>query len=192
MPRKSPQANTDVMLPEEIGDRPRIVIGHHREKTATQTYLDAIQPLPGPTAKSAPKYVKEQRKGKRKAAITERSEGRTKYDRYVRALVASGGEPIAALADAYGITEEEASENAVALHADLIKLGGGESLAEVLKRYDLSREARLAVLRGHLYSPNPAASLKAVDILNDLDVGSGRVGGTFEDFVRLALAREPR
>ena len=113
-----------------------------------------------------------------------------RYDRYLDAMIEFGGDREQAIADVYGLPVEEARLRMTDLHADVVAGIGTSSLADVLERNDLAMAARGALLRRHAYSANPAASLKAIDMVTNLEGERGIVTGTFEDFLRTVKAQK--
>lgn len=128
--------------------------------------------------------------------LEEKHQKQTKNDRtgsdmfsvYVRNLASSRGDPIPALAATYGISVEEATERAQELH-DKIRVNSrsGMALQEMLERHDLTREVRIAILRGCLFHDNPAVQLKAIEMLEEVDMTAkaARIGSSWEDLVRM-------
>lgn len=108
-----------------------------------------------------------------------------RYERYLDALVEFGGDQEQALADVYGLPREEVRLRRVELHADVKSGIGSSELSEVLERNDLALASRVAVLRKHAFSANPAASLKALDMVSEMEGTRGDVG-SFESYLRLA------
>lgn len=118
--------------------------------------------------------------------------GADKYTYYTRALVANNGDIVKALAAAYNISEEAAAKDMVKLHDDIRSHSrAGVSLQEMLEKHDLTRETRLAVMREALFSPLPAVRLKAVEMLDEVDMTAkaARVGSTWDEIVRIAKNR---
>jgi len=124
----------------------------------------------------------------RTAARTELRARATRYNDYLDVLAETGGNQITALASVYGVTEEEAKANRMELQADVRSGIGSTELAEVLERNDLSVAARTNLLRKHAYSNNPAASLKAIDMINETEGAGNNFGGSFEQYLRMAKA----
>lgn len=121
--------------------------------------------------------------------------GADKATLYARGLVANNGNIAKALASAYNIPEEEAERRMVELHEDVRKHSrSGISLQEMLERHDLTRESRLAVLREALFSRNPGVALKAVEMLDEVDMTAkaARIGSTWDEIVRVAKDRASR
>lgn len=122
-------------------------------------------------------------------------EGAQRYTLYARALVANGGQPIPALMAAFGIEEKEAVERAIELRDEIRKYSrSGVSLQELLEKHDLTSELRIATLREMLFSTNPAVKLKAIEMIDQMDVTakSRRIGTTWDDIVRVAKDRASR
>lgn len=92
-----------------------------------------------------------------------------RYIVYLETLTSTGGNQDMALAAAYGITVEQAHEHRFELLADVRSGMGGTSLAELLERNDLGMAERISVYRRHVFSDNPAASLKALSELQEMD-----------------------
>lgn len=113
----------------------------------------------------------------------------SRYRSYLDEMIANGGDQLAALAVVYGLDIDEVKERRDELHADVRSGIGGTELAEVLEQHDLGLNTRVALLKKHAFSDIPAASLKAVDMINDLEGDSGSVG-TFESYLRLVKAQK--
>lgn len=148
-----------------------------RHQEATGTLMDPKLPLPGPIKRVAGQRPQKQQR----VAVKDR------YDTYLRLLRQYNGDPVPALAAVFGITEEEAQENATVLHKELVKgTDVDRPMDELLTSLDLTQPAVLGVIRRHLYSDHPAASLKAADMIRDM-WGDSNVGESIEDLVRMAL-----
>ena len=110
-----------------------------------------------------------------------------RYDRYLDALISMQGDTDAALAVVYGVSVQEAVDRHDELLPDVQAGVPASNINEMLKRRDLDKAARVTILRKWAFCNNPAASLKALDMLADLDEGSPQVG-SYEQYVRLAMA----
>lgn len=165
---KDPSDGEDVVI--QFGPRAR-------HEAVTGTLMDPKLPLPGPI-----KRVAGQRPTRnQRVAVKDR------YDAYLRLLRQFHGDPIPALAAIFDLTEEEATEQQVALHKTLVAgTDVDRPMDELLTSLDLTQPAVLGVIRKHLYSDHPAASLKAADMIRDM-WGDSNVGESIEDLVRMAL-----
>jgi len=121
----------------------------------------------------------------RNAARKERAMKAERYARYLEELTDQNGNQEQALAIIFGLQIEEVRLRRLELHAEVRSGLGSTTLADVLERNDLGQVARANLLRKHAYSAIPAASLKALDMVADLD-GEHSGLGSFEDFLRLA------
>jgi len=110
-----------------------------------------------------------------------------KYDRYLDALIALQGDTDAALAVVNGISPQEAMDRHDELLIDVQAGVPASSMVEMMKRRDLDKAARITLIRKWAYSANPAASLKALDMLSDLEEGTADTG-SYEQYVKLAMA----
>ena len=71
-----------------------------------------------------------------------------------------------------------------------VRRGMGVSpLGDLLERRGLGLAARVNILGKHAYSDNPAASLKAIDMIGDM-AGQTANEGSFESFLRLAKSQK--
>lgn len=108
-----------------------------------------------------------------------------RYDKYLDALAENLGNQEAALAAVFpDLTPEAIAVQKYALLEAVRSGQGSSSIADVLEKHDLGLHARVSVLRQHVYSNNPAASLKAVDMVNELH-GETSDQGTFESYLRI-------
>lgn len=176
---------------EHVQHLPVPVPATHKER---QHRVDAYRPFDGGVP-VVQEHVPKRRGRRRKdeLASIEQAEAKRRserYDRFLDALIALGGDTDSALAIVYGISVQEATERHDELHADVLAGVPTSSISEMLERRDLSQAARLTLLRRHAFSPNPAASLKALDMLAELDSGRGQDAGTYEQYVRLAMAQD--
>lgn len=141
-------------------------------------YVEPYAPIPGGV-----KMVQEQRPPKRKSG--ELQAAKSIYKDYVQSLLKYQGNEVFAIADVLGITREEAEERKHELHARLCEpVSSNRSLVTILNEMDLSKEARLAILRHHAYSDIPAASLKAIDAINAMDHGRTQDVTSYEAYLR--------
>jgi hypothetical protein len=154
--------------------------------------IDAYPSLPGavphaevlslePLKRKLTKAEKEQRG----TLVSEQRMRQRRYDRYLAVLADTYGNRIAALATVFGVTEAEAEVRALELHTELKEGIGTSTVADEIERNDLGVSARAAVLRKHLYSSNPAASLKAADMVSEME-GDRQDLGSFESYLRQA------
>lgn len=166
-------------------DTDAVVVRTGKKRKGKQELLDPRSSLPG-----AIKTVGGNRPAHGEKAETEnQAKVRRQYVAYLQALVRHNGNQIPALAEAYGISEIEAERKQVDLHDRLVRSAKGLSQSELMRRYDLGPEVRTFLLRAHAFSPNPAVSLKAIDMLNDIDGANkaGRSGETFESWLALLV-----
>jgi hypothetical protein len=173
-------------------ESPPIILGTARPKK--HHHEDAYESLPGAVAnvKRGPEEPAPPTRANLALAADVRADQEmraARYDRYLEALASNMGDAVAALAEAFEITQEQARANQRALHAEVRSGSGGSDIAPILERADLDIVARVRVLRQHVYSNVPAASLKAIDMLSEME-GSGGNVGSFEQYLRLAKARK--
>ena len=152
--------------------------------------IDPYKTLPGAMPDPTPTKRGRGRPRKDDIAAAKRAEDRRRqerYSRYLDALIASQGDTDCALAVVYGLNSvQEAVDRHDELLADVQAGIPSSSINDMLKGRDLDKAARVSILRKHAYSSNPAASLKALDMIQDLD-GSGPSESSYEQFVRLAM-----
>jgi hypothetical protein len=154
-------------------------------------HIDPYKALPGAIPQQdEPKKRKRGRPRKDDALAEATRESRDRlerYERYLDALQAAGGDIDLALSIVYRLPNvQEAATRRAELLADVQSGIPGSSTSEILQRQDMSIIARATVIRKWMYSANPAASLKAVDMANELD-GKGPDVGSYEVFVRRVL-----
>ncbi len=181
MPRRRiPEPGNPIEAEERVSFGGEFTEAHHHRGEL----LDPLQPLPGGI-----KMVRGQRRKRTPAG--DRAAAIALYRDYLDTLTACNGRRAEALSRVLGISIEAATREEHILHARMMdSLPQNATLSEMLKVYDLSREARLVVLRQHVYSPLPAASLKALDMLNELDANTGAdTTGSYESYVRALAGR---
>jgi hypothetical protein len=112
-----------------------------------------------------------------------------RHTRYLDALVEFAGDQEQALADVYGLTVEQVRPQRLELLADVRTGIGSTDLGEILERNALDLTARVNLLRRHAYSNTPAASLKALDMIADLDDDRSD-HGSFESYLRMVKSQK--
>jgi hypothetical protein len=160
----------------------------HREH---EHRVDPYKTLPGAMPDPIPHPAKRKRGRPRKDDVDamRRAEERRRcerYDRYLDALISLQGDTDAALAVVYGIRVQEVEARHDELLGDVQAGVPASSISEMLKKRDLDKASRVTILRKWAFCNNPAASLKALDMLADLDEGSPQTG-SYEQYCRLAM-----
>jgi hypothetical protein len=131
----------------------------------------------------------------RDAARQEQRDASMRYTVYLDMLGHFGGNRVKALAVAYAsgvdpdghailMPEEQVIANFPELLADVRKGLVSTSLADMLEEEGLDLRARVSRYRQHVYSDNPAASLKALEAVGELE-GNRNDAGSFENYLRL-------
>ena len=158
--------------------------------------IDPYKTLPGAMPDPQP-HAKRKRGRPRKDdvdAMRRADDRHAEIERYHRQLPRRAhlllqGDTDGALAVVYGITVQEAVERHDELLPDVQAGVPTASINEMLKRRDLDKAARVTILRKWAFCNNPAASLKALDMLSELDSG-GPSESSYEQFCRLAMAND--
>lgn len=108
-----------------------------------------------------------------------------RYNRYLEARADCGGDKIAALAVVFGLEIDEVAVRQDELHMEVMRGVASSSVAELLEANDLNLAARAKLYAKHAWSNVPAASLKALQEIGELE-GERQDQGSFESFLRLA------
>lgn len=149
--------------------------------------IDPYQAAPGgvPTTDQKPKA---RRKKNDDIAAKESSEAADglRYDLYLDRLIAMGGDKLAAIASIFNLSLQETQARFEELYAQIQHGKASSSIGELLDRNDLNKAAQVAILRRHAYSPNPAASLKALDMIGDLS-GTNEEADSYDRYVRAIM-----
>lgn len=146
-----------------------------------QVLIDPLAPMSG-----AIKMVSDQRAPKRKPGQAKAA--KEVYQLFLRNLVALNGNEVQALSATLGLNQSDVENRAQELKDSIIaNATTGRSLQDILKVYNINKEARIAILASHAFSSVPAASLKAIDMLNDLDAGRVADEASYESYVRRIL-----
>lgn len=128
------------------------------------------------------------RRGRRAASSTDAEVAAARYDAYIDTLVSVDGDTDAALAIVFGIELADAKTRRVEL-LTLIRAGAATtSTAALLERNDLTLAARIGIYRKHAYSPFAAASLKALDAIENLDGSGPDEGSDYDSYVRSVMS----
>lgn len=172
--------------PAEIADDATLpIVSGRKTKTTNQRLIDPQAPLPGAMKRVGPNLAK--RSPEKKA---DPKHLRDRYALYCRLLAENYGNPAPALAEVFDISIEEAQLRQVELHTEITRAMQGVSTRELFTMNQMSKEHRLMHLRSLMYHPNPAVSLKAMDMLNELDGATKSSGDTWEEWIGLALGRK--
>jgi hypothetical protein len=145
-------------------------------------------PVPGAATPIKRKMTKQEIADRTEAQLEQKMRGE-RYARYLDAMVEHMGDQELALADVYGIKVEDVRVRRLELQADVRQGIGKTQLSDVLERADLNIQSRVSLLRRHAFSNNPAASLKAIDMIQDLE-GDRADHGSFESYLRLVKGKE--
>jgi hypothetical protein len=175
--RKPPRTGAVVTLEPDPPDAPPIIF-HPPAKAKEE---DPYATLPGQVE---PRNVT--------PLDTSHDAQRKRYIKYAQALVRSGGDPLFAICETLNISEDEAKANLEALHERLIADGGqNPPLDMIFKRMNVGLPVRVAVLKHHLFSPIPAASLKAEERLSEIEGKNAlrNTGVRAEDLIYAALGK---
>jgi hypothetical protein len=85
----------------------------------------------------------------------------------------------------YVIEPSEARIRQYELEAHVREGMGASDVGELLDRNNISTAAQARILSNHAYSDNPAASLSAIKIIQEMQGDTNDVG-SFESFLRLS------
>lgn len=120
-----------------------------------------------------------------------RTEAKTRaerYDKWLDALISLGGDKIKALQFVYEIGESDARARQYELEID-VRLGMAQSdIGELLDKNNISTAAQAKILGKWSYSDNPAASINAIKLVQEMQ-GDTKEVGSFESFLRLSKAQ---
>lgn len=89
-----------------------------------------------------------------------------------------------------GIDLDEAESKFPELHDKIIRSATARSVGEVLKEMDLHKEARLEILKQHAYGSVPAASLKALDMISEMDSIRSQDASSYESYIRAVVDKK--
>lgn len=154
-------------------------------KPSKQTLLDPQSALPGAMKRVGPKLAATERE----QAKSDPKHLRQRFSLYCKQLTLHMGDPVPALAMVFEISLDEAQERQAELHHEIMRAVNNMSQKELFEMNGISKSHRTMVLKDMMYSDMPAARLKAVDMLNDMD-GSGKSSGeTWESWVALAMGK---
>lgn len=186
MPRR--KAPAPVVDDEQLLAMPTLIGTSRKEH---EHRVDPYKSLPGGMPEPEPvppgkKARKEELEAQQRAAGRARL---TRYDRFLDNLADYHGDEVHALATVYQVSIEEAMDRRDELLLDVQTGVPTSSIAEDLKRRNIHRAAQVRILAKWMYSANPAASLKALDMAREME-GSGPDMGSFEQYARIATARE--
>lgn len=180
MPRKKSEADL-------LDDATISIVPGRKSKPTRGKLLDPQAPLPGALKRVGPLAEKEDTKQQKLVIKADQKILRAKFDQYCRELTKSYGDPVPALAIVFDISEDEARERQVELHDEITRAVNSLSTKDLLDMSGLSKPYRIMKLKLAMNSDNPAAMLKAIDMLNDMDGASKTSGETWEEWIASAL-----
>lgn len=168
-------------IPEEEPSQPSIVVSPVRHKGDVEV-LDGYDPIPGGKIKA----LNPPSKSAKKIKSAEEQE----FSRYAFLLVKYHNDAVKALAELKECSEEEAAANIIPWRDEIHRKGKGTSLAAMVERHEVDTENQVAKLSEHMYSGSPAASLKSIELLQNMTgkARSRREGLSAEDSIRSALS----
>lgn len=185
VPRR--KVENDVLL----GDLPIQMLPAVRTSTHKERDHDAYESPPG----AVPHKIVSQQPLKRKLTAEEKAQQietrkehkmlAARHARYLNALIEFKGDRELALADVLGISPEEVRPQLLDLLAEVRRGVGVSPLGELLEQQGLGIAGQVNILARHAYSDNPAASLKAIDMIGERQ-GQTANEGSFESFLRTA------
>jgi hypothetical protein len=191
MPRKSPRGKEQLEEPTPMLMLPpvRTAHKHDREVDAYKTLVGAV---PGHVANEKvirqnpiERDLTEAERAQQLRLRNEAAEKGQRYNAWLDALIEHGGDKITALAQVYGIEPSEARIRQYELEAHVREGMGASDVGELLDRNNISTAAQARILSNHAYSDNPAASLSAIKIIQEMQGDTNDVG-SFESFLRLS------
>lgn len=195
MPRRKPRQ--EPMLNDEpiLALPPARPAGHPHEHRvdpyqappgAVPQTIDVPPPRKQRTTKREP-LGRELTPKEKEAQVAAREEARflgARYNRYLDALIKSGGDQVASLAAVFDVSMEEAYLRRAELHAEARKGMGSSDASEIIERADLGKAARVEILKRLAYSGNAAATINALKLIQE-EEGDTRDAGSFEAYLRL-------
>lgn len=171
-------------VPTVLEDEPQfpIVIKPSSDKFEPHV-IDPDLPLPGDT-----KRVNETPLQIRRQEVVEQYT----FANYTKALVHCGGDPVQAIAQLKGITQEDAAEHLDVHLAEIRRIGASIGQSAMIDALDVGFPNRLAVIHDAMYSKSIAARLKSVEMMEDIEkrLGNRREGQRIEDLIRIAVAEQ--
>lgn len=176
--KKREAADTDAIVRLDVGGG-----GRRGHGDAVGELVDSHAPMPG-----AMKRVAEQRQPRAQSA--DQKEWRKKYVEYLEVLCKPevAGDPVKAIMEVFGLDEVTARDRQIELHDKMTASTKGLSVTELMKRYDITPEARIMMLSRHMRSQDPRISIVAIKEANDMDNQLAAAGAaSFEDWAALIL-----
>lgn len=108
-----------------------------------------------------------------------------RHARYLDLLIETQNNKALALAKIFGISEAEVEPQLLDLLAEVRRGLAVSPLGELLELHGIGVAGRVNLLAKHAYSDNPAASLKAIDMISEA-AGQTANEGSYESFLRTA------
>jgi len=156
-------------------------------------YYDPYKPMPAGAIDVTPKPKRKKSRGPvefDEAHVVENRARRQRYDRFIDELIEAGGDKLAALSKTYGIPSDEMKPQMVEYLADVMLGMSTSSVSDMLEVAGIGKQARIAMLRQHIFSSDPKVSLVAIRMAMDLDGDKHTTGTTYEQYLRTVMARK--
>jgi hypothetical protein len=157
----------------------------------SETYYDPLQPLVGPVADVTPG-----KKGRKRKPLTltaqqesETKARKTRYDRFIDALVKNQGDEVVALASVYGVETSEIEARRSAYRAD-VSLGlSTSSISDLMEKHNIGKATRVGMLAKHVFSADDKVSLVALKMAQDIDGDKHNQGTSYETYLRMVMSK---
>lgn len=171
---------------QELDEATLAIVPGRKSRGPKQKLIDPQAPLPGAMKRVGPRPEPSAKEIKE----ADPKHLREKFDLYCRLLAEHYGEPVPALAAVFGISLEEAAERQAELHNEITRATSAMTQRDLFSMLNISKEHRTARLKTMMYCDNPAVSLKAMDMLNDMDGNAKSSGDTWEEWIALAIKQK--
>ena len=171
---------------------PPVRTAHNKHDREVDAYKTLVGAVPGHVANEKvirqnpiERDLTEAERAQQLRLRNEAAEKGQRYNAWLDALIEHGGDKIKALAHVYVIEPSEARIRQYELEAHVREGMGASDVGELLDRNNISTAAQARILSNHAYSNNPAASLSAIKIIQEMQ-GDVTEVGSFESFLRLS------
>jgi hypothetical protein len=171
---------------QEMDEATLPIVSGRKTKATGGKLIDPQAPLPGAMKRVGPKPAQT-------AASIKKADPkhlREKFNEYCKHLATHYGDPVPALALTFNISEVEAEERQTELHNEIMRAMQGMTTRDLLAQNGMSKEHRLMRMKQFMYSENPVAAIKAMDMIGELDGATKSSGDTWEDWIAMSVKQK--
>lgn len=189
MPRRKPVSDDQLVEPVLPLPTPRVVHRREHEVNPYESPPGAVALISEKVAPLKRRMTAAERRQRAELQADQQMRA-TRYARYVKLRMDYQGDEEKALAEIFPDLTPEAIHAGLERLLEDVRTGlVAHTVAKELERNDLGLAAQMQVLARHVYSDNPAASLKGLDMVREISGVQSNLG-SWEEYARMAKRME--